>query len=534
MIERILYNGNIITQDDKKRRVSAVAIAGGRIVATGDDDSILDLETANTIKENLGGHTVIPGLTDAHIHWQWTARSLHEVDVYEVPNKQVAIQRVAERVAMSSDNDWITGHGWSQEFWADKQFPTAQDLDAVSPNNPVYLRAKSGHAVWVNSATLRAVNITANTPDPEGGHIGRDEHGNPNGILFETAIQLVFQHMPHPSVEQMVEQMKAAQKLALAAGLTGIHDFDGPRCFSALQMLHQAGDLHLRVVKNINDPQIHHAHELGLRWGFGDDWLRIGGLKIFADGALGQRTALMVAPYNDNPNNYGIRVTEKAHMLDLVRTASLKGLPTTIHAIGDCAMREVLDVYQAVREEEKKHHIQPEARRHRIEHVQIIHPDDKHRLAELKIIASMQPIHATSDYVMADSYWGDRCEWAYNPRLQLDQGVVVAFGSDSPIEPFDPIPNIYAAVTRKRQDGSPHPDGWYPQNKVTIEEALKCFTIAPAYAAGMEKRLGKIAPNYLADLVVLDRDLFKIHPDEILETHVLATMVGGDWRFGNV
>lgn len=534
MIDRILYNGNIYTQDDKKRRVSAVAITGGRIVAVGDDDNILDLETANTVKENLGGQTVIPGLTDAHIHWQWTARSLYEVDVYEVPNKHVAVQRVAERIATSTPNDWITGHGWTQEFWDDKQFPSAHDLDPVSPNNPVYLRAKSGHAVWVNSVALRAANITANTPDPEGGHIGRDEHGNPNGMLFETAIQLVFQYMPHPTIEQIAEHMRSAQKLALSAGLTGLHDFDGPRCFSALQLLHQAGELALRVVKNINDPQIHHAHELGIRWGFGDDWLRIGGLKIFADGALGQRTALMIDAYNNELNNYGIRVTEKDHMLELVCSASLAGMPSTIHAIGDLAMRDVLDVYEAVRAEERKHGIKPEARRHRIEHVQIIHPDDKHRLAQLNIIASMQPIHATSDYEMADRYWGNRCEWAYNPRLQLDQNVVVAFGSDSPIEPFDPIPNIYAAVTRRRADGTPNEAGWYPQNKVTIEEALRGFTIGPAYAAGMENRLGKIAPHYLADLVVLDRDLLKISPDEILETQVVATMVGGIWRFGGV
>jgi predicted amidohydrolase YtcJ len=209
-------------------------------------------------------------------------------------------------------------------------------------------------------------------------------------------------------------------------------------------------------------------------------------------------------------------------------------LPSTIHAIGDLAVRDVLDVYEAVRAEERKHGIKPDARRHRIEHVQIIHPDDKHRLAELHIIASMQPIHATSDYQMADRYWGHRCEWAYNPRLQLDQNVVVAFGSDSPIEPFDPIPNIYAAVTRRRADGTPNETGWYPQNKVTIEEALRGFTIGPAYAAGMENRLGKIAPNYLADMVVLDRDLLKIPHDEILETQVLATMVGGTWRYGGI
>ncbi|RMG74936.1 MAG: amidohydrolase [Chloroflexi bacterium] len=534
MIERILYNGNIITQDDKQKRVSAIAISGGHILAIGMDDDILELATADTKKENLEGQTVIPGLIDAHLHWQWTARSLMEVDVFEVPDKQVALQRVAERVAMVAPGEWITGHGWSQAYWQDNAFPTAADLDAVAPDNPVYLRAKSGHAVWVNSVALKIAGITADTADPEGGQIARDESGKPTGILFEKASELVFRHIPHPSVEEIAAQMKQAQKLALASGLTGFHDFDGPRCFQALQLLHERGELALRVVKNINDPHIHHAHELGIRWGFGNDWLRIGGLKIFADGALGPRTALMVEPYEGEPHNTGIRVTEKDEMLQLVRIASLAGMPSTIHAIGDLAVRDVLDVYEAVRKEEAAHGIKPEQRRHRIEHVQLIHPADKHRLAELNIIASMQPIHATSDYVMANQYWGDRCEFAYNPRIQLDQGVVVAFGSDSPIDPFDPIPNIFAAVTRRRADGSPGVDGWYPQNRISIAEAVRGFTIGAAYAAGMEDRQGKISPGYLADLVVLDRDIFKIPSDELLDVKVMATMVDGKWRYEGV
>lgn len=534
MIERILYNGNIITQDEKEKRASAVAISNGRIIAVGMDDDILELATAGTKKENLEGQTIIPGLIDAHLHWQWTARSLTEVDVFEVPDKQVAVQRVAERVAMVVPGEWITGHGWSQAFWKDDSFPSAADLDPISPNNPVYLRAKSGHAIWVNTAALQVTGVTANTPDPEGGHIGRDESGNPTGILFENAIDLIFSKIPHPSVEEISMQMKAAQKLALASGLTGFHDFDGPVCFQALQLMRERGELALRVVKNINDPHIKHAHALGIRWGFGDDWIRIGGLKIFADGALGPRTALMVDHYEGEPDNYGIRVTDKEDMLQWVKTATLAGMPSTIHAIGDLAVRDVLDVYEAVRKVEAAHGIKPEQRRHRIEHVQIIHPADKHRLAELKIIASMQPIHATSDYIMADKHWGARSELAYNPRLQLDQGVMVAFGSDSPIDPFDPIPNIYAAVTRRRTDGTPNEAGWYPQNKITVAEALRGFTIGAAYAAGTEDRQGKIAPGYLADLVVLDQDIFKIPADELLETKVMATMVGGKWRYEGV
>lgn len=534
MIDRILTNGLIYTMDAEQPRVSALAISNDRVVAIGTDDDILDLATPGTVRENLERRTVIPGLTDAHLHWQWTARSLHEVDVFEVPSPSVAAERVAERVGKVAVGEWITGHGWSQEFWADRRFPNRADLDRVAPRNPVYLRAKSAHAVWVNSRALEVAGIDANTPDPPGGRIGRDASGEPDGILYETAGEMVFRHITHPTVTEIAEQMKEAQRLALASGLTGFHDYDGPRCFQALQLLKDAGELHLRVVKNINDPIIHHAHALGIRWGFGDDWLRIGGLKIFADGALGPRTALMVDPYDNEPENRGIRVTEKAEMQRLVSEASAAGLPSTIHAIGDQAVRDVLDVYEVVRREEAAAGIRPDQRRHRIEHVQVVHPDDVSRLASLQIIASMQPVHATSDYPMADAYWGDRSRLAYNPRVQLDQGVVVAFGSDSPIDPFDPIANIYAAVTRRRPDGDPGPDGWYPENRVSVTEAVRGFTYGAAYAAGMEQRLGQLKPGFLADLVVLNRDIFSIPVDEIIDIQIEGTMVGGRWRFGGI
>ncbi len=274
---------------------------------------------------------------------------------------------------------------------------------------------------------------------------------------------------------------------------------------------------------------------LGLRWGFGDDWIRIGGLKIFSDGALGPRTAYMIDPYEGEPDNFGISTIDKEEMAELVSRASEAGLPSTIHAIGDRAVHEVLDVYQAVRAEEAERGVLPSQRRHRIEHVQIIHPDDAPRLAKMGVIASMQPIHATSDMDMADRYWGrERSKWAYNPRLQLDYGAVVAFGSDSPVDTFDPLKGIHAAVTRQRADGSPGDDGWYPDARLTVDEALRGFTVGPAYASGREDRLGILAPGYLADLVVLDADLYAIHPSEILDVKVMGTMVGGIWRFGGV
>ena len=534
MIDRILYNGTIYTLDQKQPQASALAIVHGRIFAVGSDDEILALAGGNTIRENLNGAAVYPGFTDAHLHWQWTARTLQEVAIFEIASKELALERVAERAKITPAGQWITGSGWTQELWDGKQFPTAQDLDGVAPDHPVYLRAKSGHAGWANSAALRVAGIDGDTPDPTGGQIGHDANGEPIGILFETAMQLVAQHVPENTLETIADNMEKAQAKALASGLTGFHDFDGPDCLRALQIVRGRGNLHLRALKNVNDYWIEHAYGLGIRWGFGDNWIRIGGLKVFADGALGPRTAHMVDPYEGEPDNYGVVVKDKEEILELVQKATAVGLPSTVHAIGDMAVHNVLDVYAEVRQYEAEHNIPRSNRRHRIEHVQIVHPDDINRLAKLDIVASMQPIHATSDYEMADAYWGKRSNLAYNPRVQLDQGVVVAFGSDSPVDPFDPLKGIYAAVTRRRPDGSPGEDGWYPEARVSVDEALHGWTIGPAYAAGMENDLGRLSPGYLADLVVLDRDLYRIHPNEILEAQVKGTMVEGQWRFGGL
>ena len=529
-VDRILYNGHIRTLDPARPLAAALALMGERIVAVG-DDSLRELAGAGTALDDLGGRTVLPGLTDAHIHWAGVARALHSVDLFDVPGKAEALQRVRAWAEKTPPGQWITGRGWHQELWPEPVFPTAADLDSVAPHHPVYLTARSGHAAWVNSAALRLAGIDAATPDPPGGAFLRDDRGQPTGILLEDpAMERVNALIPDPSPETLADWMADAQRLAWQVGLTGIHDFDGSDCMAALQILREQGKLGLRVVKNINREWIAHALALGIRWGFGDDWIRIGGLKLFADGALGPRTAAMLEPYEGEPENLGIVVTEKEEMAELVLAASAAGLPSTIHAIGDRAVHDVLDVYEMARRQEAARGMPRTALRHRIEHVQIIHPDDAGRLAELALIASMQPIHATSDYEMVDRYWGARGKWAYNFRLQLEQGVPLAFGSDSPVEPMDPRMGLHAAVTRRRADGSPGPEGWYPQGRLTLDEALRAYTRGPAYAAGMEDRLGRLAPGFLADLIVLERDFYAIAPDDILTTAIVGTMVGGVWR----
>jgi len=334
-----------------------------------------------------------------------------------------------------------------------------------------------------------------------------------------------------------VAAMRLGQQNCLKVGLTGIHDYDGRSCFQALQSLHQNDTLQLRVVKNIPLNLLDQAIGLGLRSGLGDDWLRIGGVKMFADGALGPRTAAMLSPYENEPDNLGIVVTEKEEMMARAIAASAAGLCVTIHAIGDRANHEVLDVYEGVRQEESKRLGSSRTRssylRHRIEHAQLLHPQDMLRFAKLGVIASMQPIHATSDMEMAERYWGKRTRYAYAWRTLLEAGAAIVFGSDAPVEPIDPLTGIYAAVSRRRSDGWPSPQGWHPGQKLTVTEAIAAYSMGAAFASGREKRMGSIAPGKIADLTIFDQDIYQIPSDELLGAGIAGTMVAGKMRYQN-
>ena len=533
LADTLLYNGVIRTQSDNPPIASAIAIRGGKILAVGSDSDLEDRLEPGGQSINLNGKLMLPGLVDAHAHLSWYAAALQAVDLVHTASAQDAVDRVVARGANVPRGTWIRGHGWAQIEWPGGAFPSAADLDARIPDHPVYLTAHSTHAAWINSAALRAAGITASTPDPEGGRIGRDESGNPDGLLFENAMELVKAVIPAPTPDEIADQVKVALARAHRGGLTGVHDFDGADAFRAYQILHERGDLTLRIAKNIPVALLDHAIEVGLRWGFGSDMLRIGGVKTFADGALGPRTAWMIEAYEGEPENYGICTTDPEVMFENVSRASTAGLPSTIHAIGDRAVHEVLNVYEAVRKEESARGVVPNQMRHRIEHVQLIHPDDIPRLGKMGVIASMQPNHATSDMIMADAYWGDRADYAYNWRLQIEAGAPIAFGSDAPIEPIEPLPNIQSAVTRRRLDGTPGSDGWRSgeNGRLTVDEAVRGFTRGAAYAAGMENQLGQLIPGFLADFVVLDEDIYEIDPMQIAPTRVLGTMVGGNWVY---
>ena len=522
---KLLYNAVIRTQDPSHPTASAIVIDREWIVAVGDADR-LSSQYPNAEKQDMKGSVILPGLTDAHLHMKNYALSLQKVDC-ETDIKEECLQRVQERVKNAKPGDWILGHGWNQNTWG--TWPTASELDAIAPNNPVYLTAKSLHAAWANTAALKLANVTLQTSNPQNGQIQRDGKGDATGILLETAMELIGAVIPEPTIAEIAGAMEKAQSILWKMGLTGIHDFDRRDSFMALQQLHKQGKLKLRVLKNMPVELLDQAYQLGLGAGFGDDWLRIGSIKVFMDGALGPHTAAMFQPYIGEDDNRGILNMDGEELFEYGRKAAQVGLGLTVHAIGDRANHEVLNAYEQLRRYESESN-RP-ALRHRIEHVQVIHPDDADRLGKMNIIASMQPIHATSDMLMADAFWGERSRLAYALRTQLDHGARLVLGSDAPVESPNPFLGLYAAVTRRRADGSPSAEGWYAEQKLTMAEAWEGFTLGPAYAAYMENRLGRLATNHLADLIVLEKDPFTCAPEDLLTMQSSATMVGGEWVY---
>ena len=521
----ILFNGRIQTLDPNLPVASALAIEGDRIVAVGSDDEVLALANWRSTQLDLNGKTIWPGLTDAHIHLDFYSQGLSYVDC-ETATRQECLQRVADIVKSVPQGDWIRGHGWNQNNWPEG-FGNTADLDAIAPQHPVYLTAKSLHASWVNSIALQLAGITSSTPDPAGGKILRDASGRPTGILLESAMGLVESAIPAITVEDVRENILNAQSKLWRLGITGVHDYDQVRCFSALQLLDAEQKLSLRVVKSIPYDLLPNAVALGLRSGFGSQFLRIGSVKLFSDGALGPRTAAMLQPYEEEPENTGILLLDSEQILEAGQQAAIAGLSLAIHAIGDRANHEVLNAYAQLRQHETDTH-RPHLR-HRIEHVQILHPQDYDRLAALDVIASVQPIHATSDMLMADRFWGIRSAGAYAYGTLMKSGASLAFGSDAPVEQPNPFLGLHAAVTRQRADRQPHPQGWYPDQRLTLMEALAGFTTGAAYAAHQENSLGRLSVGYLSDLILLPVDPFSLPPEDLYRIQPVATMVGGNW-----
>lgn len=522
---QLLFNGRIYRSAHAQRTESWLLIEGARVRDLGPDGE----PTLSGLKRvDLGGRTVLPGLVDAHIHLEHYAQHLGMIDC-ELPRKADCLKAVADHAGQNPGQGWVLGHGWNQNTWG--EYGSAAELDQILAGRPIFLSAKSLHAAWVNSAALRLAGINAETLDPPGGQIQRGAGGEPTGVLFESALELVRGLIPTPEPAELADLISPALDRLLSVGLTGVHDFDGPSCLAALQVLRERGELGLRVVKNVPADSLDDYVAAGLRSGFGDDWIRLGNVKAFADGALGPRTAAMLSPYLDEPMNQGILLLDGEAVSELGMRAAAAGFGLSVHAIGDRANHEVLNGLDNLREFELSQGLP--ARRHRIEHLQLLHPDDLARPAQLGLVASMQPIHATSDRKVADRAWGERSKTAYAWRSQLRLGARLAFGSDAPVEDPNPFLGLHAALTRRDRDGNPGPDGWIPGERLDLIEALGAYTEGPAYASGAESRLGRIEPGYLADLIVLDRDPRELEPERIAELRPAGVVVGGQWKKRN-
>ena len=543
----ILYNANIYTVNPAQPRATALAISHGRIVAVGSDSDVGNIALPDLQRVDMRGAFVLPGLIDAHLHLEWTGYDLQRVRVYDMPRIEDAIATVRAHAQQTPAGKWIRGRGWNQADWggpstgAQDVLPTVAHLDAATTAHPVFLNSRSGHSGWANSAAMRLAGVDKNTPNPQGGEIVRDAQGNPTGLFLETAMDLIGKHMPGPTQQEAEAATLLAMREMNTKGLTGVHCMDGDggiQTFGTYQRLREQRRSTLRIAKMLPVQALDEVVGAGLRSGYGDAWLRIGGIKVFVDGALGPKSASMVEGYVGEPNNHGIDIYDRETLTEFAIKAFQNGLSVVTHAIGDRANHDILDAYEVgLKEtgggrrgtESGQSSPVPRLLRNRIEHAQVLQPSDIPRFAQMGVIASMQPIHCTSDMKMVDAYWGARGRYAYAWRDLLNSGALLALGSDAPVESFDPLVGIHAAVTRQRADGSPE-GGWYPEQRLTIEEAIYGYTLGAAYAGYSEHELGSIEVGKLADLTVLAQDLTQVASSEILNVQVERVMVDGVWR----
>lgn len=519
----ILHNAKIL-ETNLFTRTEALAIQDGNIIAVGNNEDIISLADRNSEIVDMHGKTILPGLTDAHIHFQQTGRNLSIVNC-ETDDVQECYQRLRAKASVTPPGNWIMGHGWNQNQWSGG-YDDLNRLHEVSEEHPIFISAKSLHGAWVNKRALTMAGITRETPDPLDGVIGRDDEGHPNGLLFEFGMRLMDDLIPVFTGQTLVDNLNETQKELWKVGITAIHDFDGPECFSALQQLDEQRKLRLRVLKSIPLQNLEAAIQTGVRTGFGSDFIRVGPVKLFADGALGTQTAAMLEPYANDPENSGMLMLSQAEIVHYGKMAIENGLSLAIHAIGDLSNHIVINAYSEIRQLE--HHYPNPALHHRIEHVQVLAEEDIIRLAPQQIVASMQPIHLVSDMDMADNLWGERSRYAYAFNSLIQSGTRLIFGSDAPVESFNPFLGIYAALTRSKFNQA-EDKSWFPQEKISLQQILAAYTINPSIVSHWDGRIGNISAGKFADLIVLPVDPFEIAPQAFTELAPLATMVAGEW-----
>jgi predicted amidohydrolase YtcJ len=527
----LLINARVWTVDAAKPAAQAVAVLGDRIVAVGTNQEVEAWRGAGTRTIDLRGNLLLPGFDDAHVHFVDGGSQLDRIQLNDATSAQEFARRIAERARNTPKGEWILGGDWDETKWNPAKPPAKELIDAVTPEAPVFVSRYDGHMGLANSVALHLANINPKTPDPAGGVIVRDEQGNPTGALKDAAADLVVKIIPPLSHEQRVHAVKRALGHAASLGVTSVQhmvaEYEDIAVYSELL---QRGELTARIYAAPLITHVDDQAKIGIRHAFGTPSLRIGALKAFADGSLGSATAYFFEPFldqpgNDQPGNRGL-LSDEMQPLTLMRDRMMKadaaGLQICTHAIGDQGISVILDLYGEVARE----HGQAD-RRFRIEHAQHMAAKDFDRFAQLQVIASVQPYHAIDDGRWAERRIGhDRATRTYAFRTFINHGVRLAFGTDWDVAPLNPMLTLYAAVTRATLDGR-HPGGWFPEQKLTLPEAIEAYTVGSAYAEFQENEKGSIAPGKLADMVVLNEDLFSIAPEKIREVKILRTFVGG-------
>jgi predicted amidohydrolase YtcJ len=522
----IITNAKVWTVDKAHPTAQAVAVLGERIIAVGSNADVEVLRGRETKVIDAGGKLLLPGFNDAHVHFVSGGLQLDAAQLNDAASTDEFVRLVGEQAKKTPKGEWIQGGDWDETKWIPPALPTKELIDPVTPDNPVFISRYDGHSALANSAALRLAGVTSKTPDPPGGTIVRDANGNPTGDLKDAAMDLVFKMIPPLSHEQRLRGVRRALEHAASLGVTSVQNMDPEYAdIAAYAELLQSNELTTRIYAAPLIDQVEDQAKIGIRHAFGGPYLRIGALKAFADGSLGSRTAYFFEPFSDEPGNHGL-LAEDMQPLSLMRDRMMKadaaGLQICTHAIGDQAISMILDLYTDV---DKAHHGME--RRFRIEHAQHMAAKDFARFAQLNVIASVQPYHAIDDGRWAEARIGhDRASRTYAFRTFLNNGVHLAFGTDWDVAPLNPLLTVYAAVTRSTLDGK-NPNGWFPEQKLTVEEAVDAYTMGSAYAEFQEKEKGSITPGKLADMVLLSDDIFSIHPVKIRDVKVLKTIVGG-------
>jgi predicted amidohydrolase YtcJ len=519
----LLENGYFHLPDQPN--FTSMLVENGRIVATSRSrDHPFD---SYNIQEryDLKGRVVWPGFTDSHIHLTSFGLNLMMVNC-ETDSLQECLKRV-ENAAIASPRDaWILGHGWNQNSWQGG-YGTASQLDAVSHGHPVYLTAKSLHAGWANSLVLQIANITRVSPEPAGGLIMHDDHGDPTGIMIEKATELITAIVPKQTPDEITFAIQKGVHVLNQMGVTSVHDFDSLSQLEYYQLLEQKNQLCLRIQKIIPPDDHQSAMNSGYRTGMGDNLIHIGSYKLFMDGALGPHTAAMIGAYNDDPYNHGILNYSAKEVFSQCKDISRNGSDISIHAIGDRANQAAISAFRLLKQFENKSGYTPVNKR--IEHVQLIPEENLADFREVGIIASMQPLHATSDMKMADQYWGERTRYAYAWKSLLEHNTRLIFGSDAPVDSPNPFWGLHAAVTRQDHGNTPMPDGWIPNERITLDQALEAYTTGPAVLNKNLSASGRLEPGSNADMFLLAVDPFLEKAQELHRIKPVATMFNGKW-----